>query len=166
LINQLALRYLAAYGPAQPADFANWSGLMLSQARHGFEQTSHQLEKVEVDGKTYYLLKGQVPSVQPPLAPVCLLPAFDTFLLGYHSRHFLLEQRYTRRVHPGGGLIHPTVLARDRIVATWKVHKQKRRTVIRIMPFEPLSPGIMDAVEAEIADMGRFLNQDMVLAAP
>ena len=38
---------------------------------------------------------------------VRLLPAFDTYLLGYRSRATYLAERYARRIYAGGGWLHP-----------------------------------------------------------
>lgn len=164
LWDQLARRYLAAYGPAQPEDLAKWSGLSISIARRVFDRLSGQLVSVQVGGQVHWMTEHQASSPDIPEIPVRLLPAFDTYLLGYQTRDLILDQRFAKQVHPGGGLIHPTVLANNRLIGTWKAHKRKQQTTIQVVPFEPFSPQVIDAVQAQAADIGRFLGQDVSLA--
>ena len=54
---ELALRYLAAYGPATPDDFASWSGLPISEVRSAWKRVAPQLIEVEIVGRPAWLLK-------------------------------------------------------------------------------------------------------------
>lgn len=100
---ELASRYLRAYGPAEPEDFAAWSGLPLRDARAAWPAEADESDANEPD---------------PP--DVRLLPAFDTYLLGYRSRDFIVPPEHARRVAPGGGIIRPVVVANGRAVGTWR----------------------------------------------
>ena len=82
---------------------------------------------------------------------VRLLPALDTYLLGYRTREFALAPEHARAVHPGGGWISPTVTVDGRVVGTWRL--QPNGTVA-IAPFDELPPD----VDAEAADVRRFLG--------
>jgi hypothetical protein len=163
LWNQLARRYLAAFGPAQPEDLARWSGLSISKVRRAFDRLSDQLVSVQIEGQIYQMIGNQAPPPHTPEPHIRLLPAFDTYLLGYQTRDLILERHFAERVYPGGGLIHPTVLANNHLIGTWKKHKGKQQTVIQVAPFEPFSPQIIDALQAQAADIGRFLGQDITL---
>jgi hypothetical protein len=50
----LARRYFRSHGPATAHDFAWWSGLTVSDARQGAELAGADVERVAVDGKTYW----------------------------------------------------------------------------------------------------------------
>jgi hypothetical protein len=136
-LSELARRYARGYGPADPEDFAAWSGLPLRDARAGWaavgQAGAEHLEALAPD---------------PP--DVRLLPAFDTYLLGYRSRDFAVPPAHARRVWPGGGIVRPTVVANGRGVGTWR----RSGTKIEI---EPFGRGPVDARE-EIADAQRFLG--------
>ena len=128
-IGELAGRYSRAFAPTTAEDFAWWAGLPLRDARAGF-----------------------VPHGAPRLRTgrgVRLLPAFDTYLLGYRSREFALAPEYARAVAPGGGIIRPTVIRNGRVIGTW------RRDGARAQ-IEPFGPDPIDAA-GEVEDVQRFL---------
>ena len=148
---ELARRYLGAYGPADPRDLAAWSGLPLRDARTAWELIAPDLR--EAGGRWLLArdadrLEGPVPD--PPL--VRLLPAFDTYLLGYRGRELAVPAEHARRVWPGGGIVHPTVVANGRAVATWRIRRRGGRADVEI---EPFTRG--PAAGAEAADVIRFL---------
>jgi winged helix DNA-binding protein len=134
---ELARRYARAYGPAEPEDFAAWSGLPLRDAREGWAAV-RQAGSEHVD------------PAAPDSPDVRLLPAFDTYLLGYRSRDFAVPAAHARKVWPGGGIVRPTVVANGRAVATWKRSGTK-------VELDPFGRARVDARE-EIADVRRFLD--------
>ena len=46
---ELVRRYLVAFGPATPADFAAWSGLPAGEVRHAWATLAPELEKVDIE---------------------------------------------------------------------------------------------------------------------
>jgi hypothetical protein len=140
---ELALRYVRAYGPAAPEDMAAWSGLPLRDARAGWRTVRSEVDEQGDDSA-------------PAAAPPRLLPAFDTYLLGYRTRDFAVAPEHARRVWPGGGIVRPTVTLGGRAVGTWRQQRRGRRVAIAIEPFAAGDDPV-DAA-AEIADVGRFLG--------
>jgi hypothetical protein len=122
-LEELGRRYAAAFGPATPGDLAKWSG---------------------VRGAPHVTAE---PEPAPP--SVRLLPAFDTYLLGYASRAELVAREHERSVFPGGGWVHPVVLVDGRAAGTWRIEGDE----VVVEAFEPL-PDLGD----EIADVLRFLQ--------
>ena len=133
-VAELVRRYVRAFGPAAPEDFAAWSGLPLREARSGWQERAPAARK------------GTGPD--PPITR--LLPAFDTYLLGYRSREFAVEAEHARKVWPGGGIVRPTVIENGRAVAIWR----RSGTKVEIEPFGEHHV----AGDAEIADVERFLG--------
>jgi hypothetical protein len=129
----LGRRYLEGYGPAEGEDLAQWSGLPLGVARRALEAAG------PVD-----------PMSDPPPEPpeAALLAAFDTTLLGYRSRGWIVPPEHDRRILPGGGMLRPVVLARGEAVGTWRL-PQGRLEVDWFGPEVDL--------EQERADVERFL---------
>lgn len=170
-LGELAYRYLAAYGPARPEDLAVWSGLPLRDARAGWERISGELLEVEIDGRAAWILKERAgwldeSSLSPPV--VRLLPRFDTYLLGYRTRDLGIAPEHAKRILPGGGLIHPVVIADGRAVGTWRNVRTRDSLEVVVEPFLTLASDLVLGLEAEVEDLGHFLGlpADMRILAP
>jgi hypothetical protein len=117
VMGELVRRYLAAYGPARPEDLAVWSGLPISEVRPMWQAYLPALAEVSLEGKALWMVQSQVGWLDEPLPEepvVCLLPRYDTYLLGYQGRELTVAAEHSRRIHPGGGIIHPAVLVDGR----------------------------------------------------
>ena len=157
---ELGRRYLTAYGPADPEDLAAWSGIPVGRARRAWDLLADEVTEVSVDGSPSWLLAREGLDVGPGRRPSArLLPAFDTYLLGYRSRALQVDDRYARRVWPGGGWIHPTLSVDGRLVATWRLVSDQ----VVVAPFEPVPPAVLRSLEDEAADVGRFLGESTSL---
>lgn len=158
---ELALRYLAAYAPSAPEDFAAWSGLSLGEARAAWQHVAAQTAEVVTGSGPMSLLKTQEPWLDQPAAPravVRLLPSFDTLLLGYRQRDLLLAPERTRRINAGGGMLHPALLVDGRVAGTWKIARRGNDIDIKVNPFRELGPEEYAGLEAEVEDVARFLE--------
>ncbi|HEX6303179.1 MAG TPA: winged helix DNA-binding domain-containing protein [Anaerolineales bacterium] len=157
---ELARRYLQAYGPATPGDFASWSGISIGQARDGFEAISNQLLEVAAMDAPAWMLKRYSDWIDEPRdeAGLHLLPRYDAYLLGYRSRDFMVSLSYARRIHPGGGIIRQSVIADGRAIGLWRRERKKDRSIIVIELFEASGEDIMPDLESEVQDIGRFLE--------
>jgi hypothetical protein len=158
---ELAHRYLGAYGPATPEDMAAWSGMAISRIRTAWQHLADRLMEVEVGGSTAWMLKGRAgwldeSSIADPV--VCLLPAFDTYLLGYQKRDLAVPAQHAKRINAGGGMLHPTLLVDGRAVGTWKGQRKKNQMDVIVEPFDQLAPEVHPALEAEVVDLARFLG--------
>ncbi len=164
-LERLALRYLAAYAPATPADLAKWSGLKAGEVRAAWELVSEQLVAVTVAGKSAWLLKSQLgwfdgDSISEPL--VRLLPRFDTYLLGYASRDQVIAPAFSAQVFDGG-IIHAALLVDGQARGVWRMIRRNSRLEIALEPFEKLQTDLIPLIEVEVADIGRFLNTETFL---
>jgi hypothetical protein len=95
---------------------------------------------------------------------VRLLYRFDDYLLGWRGRDLILASRFARRIHAGGGWIHPAVVVDGRVVGTWRLTPAAGdRLIVAVEPFEPLD-GALPGLEDEAADLGRFLGATATLS--
>lgn len=166
-LGELTRRYLAGYGPVSLDDFASWSGLPMADVREGWARATEGVEDAEAgddstlpdpnvdDGGT----RGDLDSP----APLRLLPAYDAYLLGYESRDHAVPEEHARRVHPGGGVIRPTVVDDGRAVATWSLDRSRSTPVLTVEPFDALSERAWTELETEADDVGRFLDREVEL---
>lgn len=159
---ELARRYLCAYGPAAPEDMAAWSALRLTETRRAWRLIAGQLSEVDVGAQKMWTLRSQDFRFRPE-GFVRLLPRYDNYLLGHRNRDFAVDPRYAREVHPGGGLLRPVALVDGRAIATWDSKRRGAKLTITVRPFDRLDPGVEKALEAETADLGRFLSMSSEL---
>jgi hypothetical protein len=162
---ELARRYLGGYGPAAAADFTAWSGLPAADSKHAWDLIADGLVTVTAaSGERLSALAG-ADGVDAPadLAPR-LLGHFDPYLLGYRDRGLVLDPRYARRIQAGGGFIQPAVIVDGRVAGTWRLTRdaRPRRTArVTVEPFTTLPEASRAGLEAEAADIGRFLGADV-----
>jgi len=166
-LGELTRKYLDAYGPAQPEDLAVWSGITLAEGRKGFERLRGELVELETGGEQFWMpasrlewldeLKESDPNVR-------LLPAFDTCLLGYRDRDWIVPQKYAKAVHPGGGIIRPTLWVDRRAAGIWTRKSTKKGLTISVDPFYPLADEFRTLLTGEVVDLGRFLGVNTTLA--
>jgi winged helix DNA-binding protein len=145
---ELARRYLAGHGPANPADLAKWAGLPLRDARAGLQAIVSKLHEDE-DG----LVDLQRPATTSELPEPQLLGSFEPVLLGWTTRDAILGEDAARVV--SGGVFRAFALVRGRAVATWAIS----RGVVALEPFHPLSSTDRSALETEAADVTRYLHE-------
>jgi hypothetical protein len=164
---ELARRYLGGHGPAAPEDLAAWSGLSLGRARRAFELVAGELDEVELDGRPLWSPANapDAPGRSGSDGPVVrLLGRFDDYLLGWRGRDLVLDPAYAGRIHAGGGWIHPAVVVDGRVAGSWRARRAGDRLELTVEAFGGRLPrGARPALEAEAADVGRFLGADPVL---
>jgi hypothetical protein len=160
---ELARRYLRAFAPASERDFASWSGLPLGDCRAGLERITSELREVRAGDETLLAPKGWAARAGRTPA-VRLLPAFDTYLMGYASRAHAVDEAGAKRILPGGGILRPTICVDGRFAGLWSNKRSGKRLTISLEPFEPLSGEVLAAIEDEAHDIGRFEGVEAKLA--
>jgi hypothetical protein len=153
---ELARRYFAAFGPATPADFTAWSGLPSS---HAIALIRGELTPCVVAGRAGYTL-GDV----APRRGLRLLSAFDNYLVGYRDRTAIIDDEHRGLVYVGG-VIKPSVLIDGRVAGIWRLDRTGRKgaATVEVRPFTPLSRTNRAALDAEVADIGRFIGAQTTL---
>ena len=128
-VDELLLRYVAAFGPATPADFRTWSGLTgLGEAINALRprlrtfRDEHGRELLDVED-------GLLPDPETP-APPRFLPEFDNALLSHADRSRVF--RDSGPTYPRGSTIG-SLLFDGFVHADWKL----TRSTLTIDGFEP-----------------------------
>ncbi|MCY4530247.1 MAG: winged helix DNA-binding domain-containing protein [Chloroflexi bacterium] len=166
---ELARRYVSAYAPTTMEDYATWSGLPSAEVRKAFDSISDDLLEVDVDGTLMWMPNANAGLLDVAVADekpaIKMLGAFDPYLLGYRNRDLGVGTELLKRVHPGGGVIRPTILVDGRAIATWTRKRTGRKLSITVSPFELLSGEVLSGIDEEVQDIGRFLGLDVEWAA-
>ena len=144
-LGELARRYLAGHAPASDRDLAQWAGIGLRDARAGLTRCG---AVQRADGLAE--LPGNPQRAAAALPPL-LLGAFDPLLLGWASRAPIVGPH--RRIVTVNGLFRPFALVGGRAVATWTI----ARGQVVLAPFAPLDAQTRAALNADAADVTRFL---------
>jgi Winged helix DNA-binding domain len=155
-IDDLVLRYLAAFGPASTADVQTWSGLK------GLAEVIDRLAPRPVcfkdeRGQTLYdLPDAPRPDPDTP-APVRLIAPFDNILLSHADRtRIVSDERRKTLFFSKNGVFPGTVLVDGWVAGSWELIGKGDGTSIRVEPYTKFTSGAVDAITAE---GGRLLNR-------
>jgi hypothetical protein len=144
---------------------AKWAGISLTQAKTGFGAIADDLLEVDAAGTSAWIPKHHADwlDVARDDHSLHLLPMYDNLLLGYASRDWIVDKACARRIHPGGGIIHPSIIVDGQVVGTWRRKPRKNGVTIQVEPFERFDAEMLPLLEAEAQDIGRFLGQTAAL---
>lgn len=158
----LAKRYIGGYGPADFRDFAAWSGAGLTDSKNAWKALEDEdyLMPVRVMEKKMMLSKTSYEEAIWPTheeQTARLLPAFDSYVLGYSNREFIVTSEHYRDIYHGGQTV-PVVVVNGRAEGIWRYERTGQRMSIEIRPFSSFSPTARDLVLEEAEDIGRFFR--------
>ena len=152
-------RYLAAFGPATPADAQTWSGL--GPLREVFEALRPELEvfRDERGRELFDLPDAPRPPEETP-APVRLLPEYDNLLLSHADRRRVIADEHRAAVATANLITLPTFLVDGFVAGTWRVTRKGRAATLTLAPFRPLGRKVRTELEAEAEPLLRFVEED------
>ncbi len=156
---ELARRYLRAYGPATERDLARWAGLPLRDARLGFERIVSELRAAGERSTLGAVTSGRPLARGPPPRRVRQLqPRLRRSRR--RDRRRARAARQPRRRH------RATVDHRRRALRRHLVVEAQRRAARgrRSSRSGGSPPDVERAIEAEVADLGRFEGLDATIA--
>lgn len=150
----LLRRYLAAFGPASEADFAQFT--MLRRRFTGPAVAARHDELVVVEGPDGAELLDPPDAPRPDAgtpAPPRLLGMWDSVVLAHRDRRRVVADEYRPHVVRRNGDALPTLLVAGRVVGVWRVTADG----IEATAFEPLTQAAWSALETEAAALRAFL---------
>lgn len=163
---ELARRHIRAFGPTTPDDFSAWSGLSLTQSRTAWKEIPDPLIQFSTATGPVWMFQsafGIFQAEPPQPLSVRLLPAFDTYLLGYRSRDLVLPPVYATRIQAGGGVLNPALLVDGYVLGQWKLMRKRNGMEVQVTAFEELSREVLDGLEEELSELSVFYNSQMSL---
>jgi hypothetical protein len=158
-LDDLVLRYLAAFGPASVKDVQQWSGLT---------RLAEVVARLRPELVTFVGQNGRelldLPDAPRPSAdveaPVRYLYDYDNLLLSHADRSRFFMQRYGRQVYPDN--VQPRIILIDGATdASWLVERSKATAdaaVVTVRPFRRLTKSERAAVIAEGVELARWLE--------
>lgn len=156
---ELLRRYLHAYGPATPEQFARWLSAPPRWAAELFAARADALEEVVVDGAPAWVVAGDTAFPDEPPRGVRLLPYFDAYAVGCHPRAALFPGRAAERALAGSQAGNFPVLLVDGVVAgVWHLRRSGRRVAITVEPLRRLGPARRRLLEEQVERVGAFFG--------
>jgi len=153
-LTKLALGYFNSRGPATLHDFANWSGLTVTDAGIGLGHIKSQLISEMIDGRIYWM-PGNITDIPLPKTKAYLLPAFDEFAIAYKDRDALVNPRYLKQARHV--IFDPAIVVDNQVVGTWKRTLKAKSVDINLNLFGPLNKTQEKAVETAVSKYRKFL---------
>ena len=157
--HMLIERYLAAFGPATPADAQTWSALQ--GLRGVFEELRPKLATFRDERKRelFDVPDAPRPSEDTP-APVRFLPEFDNVLLSHADRTRIIADEHRSRVFSKNLQVRATFLVDGLVAGTWSVDSKKTTATLVLEPFAAIARKVKAALEEEGEGLLRFLEED------
>ncbi|HEX5535287.1 MAG TPA: winged helix DNA-binding domain-containing protein [Actinomycetales bacterium] len=154
-IEQLVLRYLAAFGPATVRDAQNWSGL--TRLSEVFDRLSGRLVVLTDSGpdtegrRLYDLPDAPRPDADTP-APARLLYDYDNLLRSHEDRSRVVTDEWRKRAWAPNGVPPQPFLLDGATAGSWALTSGAPHAVLTVETFEPL-----DETQEDIATEARSL---------
>ena len=153
---QLVLRYLAAFGPASPADMRAWSGLAM---RPVFEKLRPRLKVFrDSNGAELFDLPRAPRPAAGVTAPIRLIPDYDNILLAHSDRTRIMPEGRHLGMFSSNGVMQGAVLVDGFVRAMWRPKAAAGTTTLLITPFtKPLAKSDRAAITDEALDLLELL---------
>lgn len=152
-LTKLASGYFNSRGPATIHDFANWSGLTITDATIGLENIKSGLISEALDNKTYWMPDSTEITLPKPKA--YLLPTYDEFAIAYKHRDELVNPKYLKQA--GQVVFDASIIVDDQIVGTWRRTISKNKVDVHLNLFGKLNKSQATAVEMAVKRYQKFL---------
>jgi len=155
----LALRYLAAFGPATAADLRTWSGV--AGQRDVLERLRPRLSAFRDEAGRELLDLPRAPRPDPDApAPVRFLPDFDNLVLGHADRTRIVPAPFKRAFASMNGMVPGAVLVDGFVAGTWRWSATGESLRIDVRALRPIARAERPEVEEEGDALGRFLSPE------
>ena len=158
----IARRNLSAYGPATKGDFTRWWGAWPGVGSAAWSALKDELLTVSVDGVTMQILEKDIDSLRRASVhePVQMLPAFDTYLMGYATRTHLVDRAFAPRVSRTAGWISACVLLNGQVIGTWTHGLKNGKLRITVTPFRRMPASVASEVKKRARAIGDALSAE------
>lgn len=167
-VEDVVLRYLAAFGPASVRDAQAWSGL--TRLREVVARLRPRLVEYRDEAGTELFDLPDAPRPEPEApAPPRFLYDFDNLLLSHADRSRVVTEAFRRQEFPPN--VQPSILLVDGVTAgTWTIERRRGAATLTVRPVAPLSGEKAVAVAEEGARLLAFVaegaNHDVGIVPP
>jgi winged helix DNA-binding protein len=158
-LESLLCRYLAAFGPATPADMQTWSGLQGLKGAFDAVRPNLRTFRNEQGRELFDLPDAPRPDGDVP-APARFLPEFDNLVLAHADRTRVLADAHRGAVVTKNLRVRSTFLWDGFVAGTWTAERKRSAATLLLTPFARLPKGAFDELAGEGETLLRFLEPD------
>jgi len=153
--DHLVTRYLGAFGPARPAEIADWGGVRPKDIAPSLERLDLRSFRAEEGRELVDVPRAPLPDPETP-APVRFLPVWDATLLVHARRTQILPEEHRKKVF---NVRTPqslnTFLVDGQVAGTWHLEKDR----IKLAPFGRLSKRVRAELSEEADRLAAFYRE-------
>lgn len=161
---ELVTRYFQSHGPAMAQDFSNWSSLSVTDAKRGLNLLGPAIDRIEVDGKTYWYMDGPK-SAKLKGSIIHLLPNYDEYLIAYKDYLPVFDQPVLEQVRLNEEFVKGHILVRNgKVIGGWSRTLTKKEAVISLKLLVDLDDEDRVALQNAIEKYAAFLGVPVRLA--
>jgi hypothetical protein len=151
---EMVRRYLAAFGPATPADATAWSGV--GGMRQVFDELRGELRSFrDEDGRELFDLPDAPLPPEDTEVPVRFLPEYDNTLLGHRDRSRVIADEHRPLVYLTAGRMIGTILVDGFAAVGWRIADGAPA----LEPFRRLTKAERRAIEPEAEALREWLRR-------
>ncbi len=154
-------RFLDAYGPATPAEFARWFATTPAAARTLFDALNGELEEADVEGWHAWLPKPTTAlqaAQHPAECSALLLPQFDCYVVGCHPRNRLVPGSAPAALRQGTAAPFAVLMVDGVVAGLWQRRRAGKVLRVQVDPFSQLSTQERTMLEAQAVRIGEILG--------
>ena len=151
-VEHLVRRYLGGFGPAPPADIADWAGCRRARSTPALARLELRRFRTEDGQELVDLPRAPLPPADTP-APVRFLPVWDATLLVHARRTGILPEEHRPKVfNARTPQSMATFLVDGPVAGTWRYERDRVVTQL----FDRLDASTRREVEAEAKRLTSF----------
>jgi DNA glycosylase AlkZ-like len=155
---ELAKRYFTSHSPASIQDFSWWSGLSLTNARHGLEMVKSKFISETINSTTYWFPNSySIPNNYKILT--YLLPAYDEFIISYKDRRAAMELQHHKKVISNNGIFYPLIVSNGKVIGSWTRIIKNDKVSLNMKLFQPVDNKIKKTIDHEAEKFGKFIGK-------
>ncbi|MGI5457471.1 winged helix DNA-binding domain-containing protein [Streptomyces sp. CA-249302] len=163
-VRELVRRYLRAYGPATPQNFAKWlaGGARWAVELFGRLAEAGEIEEVVFEGDGgWWVVAGDVEFPEGAVSGVRLLPYFDAYGIAAQPRETLFPgDAYRRALARGQAGNYPVLLVDGVVAGVWHQRRRGRRTTVTVEPLGQLTARQERELGEQVGRIGEVLEAE------
>ena len=141
-MQEVARRYLRAYGPATREEFARWWGTQPPEAGRVLSSLGDEAVQVDREGDKAWMRAADVDDLlahEADEGSVHLLPGFDQYTLtAPRNLDAVVPSKHKAAVYRTAGWVSPVILVGGRVAGTWEWTRTGNEVDVEVTPFRAL----------------------------